>query len=196
MRDGSASAAPSPGPDCDTRETVTKRSPGFIGGSYGSIMKNIKVLSPLLMSLLLASVALAQAGSPDAPDTPQPQPSVAAQPEPTPVAGTGASGEDKLISQARQYPRGPRGRMGPSARRCLPGVPASTRAFARGSAYRLRCRRGGRSQQLRRKHRGDSRGFGTDRRRLRRLDRWSYRRGGDPVSAHAKSLPAVRHRRR
>ncbi len=75
------------------------------------------------MSLLLASVALAQAGSPDAPDTPQPQPSVAAQPEPTPVAGTGASGEDKLISQARQYPRGPRGRMGPRRGGAYPGFP-------------------------------------------------------------------------
>jgi hypothetical protein len=86
-------------------------------------MKNLGVLSPVLMSLLLASVALAQAGSSDAPDGPQPQPSVAARPEPTPAAGTGSSGEDRLISQARQYPRGPRGPMGPHRGHGYPGFP-------------------------------------------------------------------------
>jgi hypothetical protein len=84
-------------------------------------MKNLRVLSPLLMSLLFASLALAQAGSPDAPDAPQPQPSVAAQPEPTPATGTGSSGEDRLISQARQYPRGPRRPMGPRRGYAYPG---------------------------------------------------------------------------
>jgi hypothetical protein len=75
------------------------------------------------MSLLLASAALAQAGSPDAPDAPQSQPSVAARPEPSPVAGTGSSGEDRLISQARQYPRGPRRPMGPRGGYGYPGFP-------------------------------------------------------------------------
>jgi hypothetical protein len=86
-------------------------------------MKNLRVLSPVLMSLLLASVALAQAGSPDAPDAPQPQPSVAPRSEPTPAARTGSSGEDRLISQARQYPRGPRGPMGPHRGHAYPGFP-------------------------------------------------------------------------
>jgi hypothetical protein len=86
-------------------------------------MKNLEFLSPLLMSLLLASVALAQAGSPDAPDAPQPQPSVAARPEPTPAAGTGSSGEDRLISHARQYPRGPCGPMEPHRGHAYPGFP-------------------------------------------------------------------------
>jgi hypothetical protein len=65
-------------------------------------------MKELLMALLFGSVALAQAGNPETPDAPQPQPSVMVQPEINPVAGTGASGEDKLISQARQYPRVPR----------------------------------------------------------------------------------------
>jgi len=83
-------------------------------------MKNLRVLSPFLTSLLLASVALAQAGSPDAPDAPQPQPSVAERPEPSPAAGTGSSTEDKLISQARQCPRRP---TGPRRGYAYPGFP-------------------------------------------------------------------------
>jgi hypothetical protein len=71
-------------------------------------MKNQRVVFPLLASLLFASVALAQAGSRETPDAPQPQPSAMVQPETNPVAGTAASGEDRLISQARQYPRVPR----------------------------------------------------------------------------------------
>ncbi len=62
-------------------------------------------MKKFLVSLLFGSVALAQAGNPEIPDTPQPQPSIAVQPEINPVAGTGASGGDRRISQARQYPR-------------------------------------------------------------------------------------------
>jgi hypothetical protein len=123
MQGGSESTSILARPDCDSRETVTKRSPGSIRGSYGSIMKNVRVLSPLLISLSLASAALAQAGSPEVPDTPQPQSSVAAQPESSPVAGVGASGEDKLISQARHYPRGPRRPMGPHRGYAYQGFP-------------------------------------------------------------------------
>jgi len=87
-------------------------------------MKTIRVLSLLVMSLLISSVALAQAGSPETPDAPQPQPSLAVQPEINPVAGTGAPGEDKLISQARQYPRVPRRPMRSQRGRAYsPGFP-------------------------------------------------------------------------
>ena len=76
-------------------------------------MKNKKFFSPLLMSLLLASVALAQSGKPEVPDAPQPQDSASQQVEITPASNPEASGDNKLISQVRQYPRFPRRPMGP-----------------------------------------------------------------------------------
>lgn len=86
-------------------------------------MKNIKLFASFFVTLVLASAALAQDRKPGLPDAPQPQPSAAAQPEPTPVAGTGSSGEDKVISQSRQYPRVPRRPMGPRHGRAYPGFP-------------------------------------------------------------------------
>lgn len=68
----------------------------------------------MLMSLLLASVALAQAGSPELPDAPQPQASALAQSEKTPDANAGASDENTLIGQAGRYPRFPRRPVRPS----------------------------------------------------------------------------------
>jgi hypothetical protein len=76
-------------------------------------MKNIKILSPLLTSLLLGSVALAQAGSPTLPDAPQPQDSTSTQIENTTVARTATSDDGKLITQARLHPRFPRRPMRP-----------------------------------------------------------------------------------
>jgi hypothetical protein len=77
----------------------------------------------MLMLLLFVSVALAQGGRPDVPDAPQPQPSVAAQTEPAPVAGTGSSSDDKLISQAGKYPPVPGRRMGSHRGRAYPAFP-------------------------------------------------------------------------
>src|SRR5258708_32456296 len=71
-------------------------------------MKNLRAISSLLVSVLLGSVALAQAGTPSVPDAPQPQDSALAQPNLTPPSNAGASSEDKLVSQARRYPRHPR----------------------------------------------------------------------------------------
>jgi len=93
-------------------------------------MKNLQVISPLLTSLLLGSVALAQAGS--LPDAPQPQDSASTQLQSTSAANTEEStppsdpqsDENKLRSQARPYPRYPRGPMGPPRGRAYP------RAFA------------------------------------------------------------------
>lgn len=76
-------------------------------------MKNLRVFSPLLMLLLLGPAALAQAGNP-LPDAPQPQDLSLAPPELTPPPNAEASGESKLISQARQYPRFPRRPARPS----------------------------------------------------------------------------------
>jgi len=93
-------------------------------------MKNLQVISSLLTSLLLGSVALAQTGS--LPDAPQPHDPASAQLESTPAAHTEEStsqsapqaDENKLLSQARPYPRFPRGPMGPPRGRAYP------RAFA------------------------------------------------------------------
>jgi hypothetical protein len=93
-------------------------------------MKSLQVISSLLTSLLLGSVALAQAGS--LPDAPQPQHPASTQLESSPAANTEASSqqstppsdESKLLSQARPYPRFPRGPMGPPRGRAYP------RAFA------------------------------------------------------------------
>jgi hypothetical protein len=60
------------------------------------------------MTLLFASVALAQAGKADLPDAPQPQASASAQSGNTQDANAGASGDNTLISQAGRYPRLPR----------------------------------------------------------------------------------------
>jgi hypothetical protein len=93
-------------------------------------MKNLQVISPLLTSLLLGSVALAQAGS--LPEAPQPQgpastqlqSSSAANPEESTSQSDPLSDENKLLSQARPYPQYPRGPMGPARGRAYP------RAFA------------------------------------------------------------------
>jgi len=84
-------------------------------------MKNLQVLSPLLTSLLLASMALAQAGN--LPDAPQPQgaASTGVQLAQTPATQTPnsaaqQSGENKIITQAAPFPRSPRGPMPPRGR--------------------------------------------------------------------------------
>ncbi|HWW16536.1 MAG TPA: hypothetical protein VN310_17895 [Candidatus Dormibacteraeota bacterium] len=71
-------------------------------------MKNLRIIFPLLMTLLFASVALAQAGKRDLPDAPQPQASAPAQSDNTQDANAGASADNTLISQAGRYPRLPR----------------------------------------------------------------------------------------
>jgi hypothetical protein len=76
-------------------------------------MKNIKILAPLFTSLLLGSVALAQAGSPTLPDAPQPQDSTSTLIENTTGANTATSDGGKLITQARPHPRFPRRPMRP-----------------------------------------------------------------------------------
>jgi hypothetical protein len=85
-------------------------------------MKNLQVISPLLTSLLLGSVALAQAGN--LPDAPQPQNSASTQLQSTPAADSDESAKEAggatLISQARPYPRFPRGPMGPPRGRAYP----------------------------------------------------------------------------
>jgi hypothetical protein len=77
-------------------------------------MKNLQVVSPLL-TLLLGSIALAQAGN--LPEAPQPQDSESTQLQSTPVANSEESaqpsGDNKLMSQARPYPRFPRRPVGP-----------------------------------------------------------------------------------
>jgi hypothetical protein len=71
-------------------------------------MKNLRIIAPLLMTLLFASAALAQAGKADLPDAPQPQASDAARSENPQDAKAGASGDNTLMSQAGRYPRLPR----------------------------------------------------------------------------------------
>jgi hypothetical protein len=76
-------------------------------------MKNLQVLSPLL-TLVLGSVALAQAGN--LPDAPEPQESASTQRQGTPAANPPESpqppADNELVSQARPYPRFPPGPMG------------------------------------------------------------------------------------
>jgi len=74
-------------------------------------MKNLQVLSPLLASLLLASMALAQAVN--LPDAPQLQ---ASDPPTQP------SSENKLVSQARPFPRSPRSPMPDPRGRAYPSA--------------------------------------------------------------------------
>jgi hypothetical protein len=92
-------------------------------------MKNLQVISPLLTSLLLGSVALAQAGP--LPDAPRPQNLASTQAESTPVGNglesTRPSADNTLISQARPYPRFPRGPMGPPRGRAYPSAFAPPR---------------------------------------------------------------------
>lgn len=90
---------------CDTRETVTGPPPQTHDERYRLLMKKPRVISPLLMSLLLGSVALAQDGTSAVPDTPQPQNSVASPSEVSSITRMEASGEGKLLSQARRDPR-------------------------------------------------------------------------------------------
>ena len=98
-------------------------------------MKNLQVLSPLLTSLLLTSMALAQANS--LPDAPKPQDSASTDlqltqtpPPKTLDPAAQQSSENKVVRQAgpfQRYPRGstvpPRGRAYPSAF-ALPRPPA------------------------------------------------------------------------
>jgi hypothetical protein len=70
-------------------------------------MKNTRIISSLLMTLLSASVALAQAGSQPLPDAPQPQAPDSLQPDNTQDAKAGTSGDNTIISQAGRYPRFP-----------------------------------------------------------------------------------------
>lgn len=70
-------------------------------------MKNLRTIPPVLVSLLLVSMALAQAGNPNLPDAPQPQNSDSAQSELAPASNARAASDGKLVSQARQHPRFP-----------------------------------------------------------------------------------------
>jgi hypothetical protein len=106
---------------------------------YRSPMKNLTVISLLLVTLLLGSMALAQGVVPAVPEAPQPQNSAAAEQPPTP-AKTGSSA-DELLSQYRQYPRFPHGPMyGPSygsayrPRPSLPPVVGALIGFGVGAA--------------------------------------------------------------
>src|ERR1700722_14626952 len=100
-------------------------------------MKNLQVLSSLLTSVLLASMALAQAGN--LPDAPQPRDTASTDLElaqspatETPATRTPVgqapnyaaqqSGENKIISQAAQFPRSPRGPMPPPRGRAYPSA--------------------------------------------------------------------------
>jgi hypothetical protein len=85
-------------------------------------MKNLRVVSLVLTSLLLGSTALAQAANAPVPEAPQPQNSSSTQS--TAAADTLKSGEDRLISQARGYPRFPGRTTGPGRGRMYgPGFP-------------------------------------------------------------------------
>jgi hypothetical protein len=100
-------------------------------------MKNPQVLSTVLTSLLLTSVALAQAGN--LPDAPQPQDAAStdvqsAQSPATQIAAKLApssaaqqSGENKIITQAAPFPRSPRGPMPPPRGRTYPSAFAPPR---------------------------------------------------------------------
>jgi hypothetical protein len=96
-------------------------------------MKNLQIVSPLLTSLLLGSVALAQANNP--PEAPQPQNSASTQIQSTQIHSTEAtapesarpSNDHTLVSQARPYPRFPRGPMGPPRGRAYPSAFAPPR---------------------------------------------------------------------
>jgi len=92
-------------------------------------MKSLQIISPLLTSLLLASVALAQADN--LPEAPQPQDSASNQVQLTQgvkaAESAQESGDDALISQARPYPRSPRGPMGPPPGRAYPSAFAPPR---------------------------------------------------------------------
>src|ERR1700722_6734400 len=100
-------------------------------------MKNLQVLSSLLTSVLLASMALAQAGN--LPDAPQPRDTASTDLElaqspatETPATRTPVgqapnyaaqqSGENKIISQATPFPRSPRGPMPPPRGRAYPSA--------------------------------------------------------------------------
>ena len=100
-------------------------------------MKNHQVLSLLLTSLLLASMAMAQAGNlPEAPQSQDPsstdvqlirspstQSSTAKPPSTqTPNESTQQSGENKIITQAAPFPRSPRGPMPPPRGRAYPSA--------------------------------------------------------------------------
>jgi hypothetical protein len=86
-------------------------------------MENLRIISLPLMTLLFASVALAQAGSASLPDAPQPQASAQAQSDETSNPNAGASDDGKLISQVQRYPRLPR-RPGRAPRRYVYPSPA------------------------------------------------------------------------
>jgi hypothetical protein len=79
-------------------------------------MKNIKIFTYFLVTLLFASVALSQDRNPDLPDAPRPQASAAGQAETT--SGGSAADRDKsqMVAQAGRYPRAPRGPMRPRGR--------------------------------------------------------------------------------
>ncbi|HEY6338876.1 MAG TPA: hypothetical protein VIW68_10305 [Candidatus Sulfotelmatobacter sp.] len=83
-------------------------------------MKNLQILS-LLASLLVGSLALAQSGN--LPEAPRPQDTASTHSQPTPPASQSAmhDGEDQ-ISQARAFPRFPRGAMMPPRGRAYPSA--------------------------------------------------------------------------
>lgn len=89
-------------------------------------MKNLQLISPLFTSLLLGSMALAQAGG--LPDAPAPQDSASAQrtvqapTTQTPNPPAQQSAGNKIVSQAGPYPRFPRGPMAPVRGRAYPSA--------------------------------------------------------------------------
>ena len=113
-------------PRCDTRQSATTLQLPAQRRPYPALMKNLQVLSPLFTSLLLASMALAQAGG--LPDAPRPQDSASTDVQLTEIQATQApnptsqeSGENKIISQAAPFPRVPRGPM-PARGRAYPSA--------------------------------------------------------------------------
>jgi hypothetical protein len=108
-------------PQCDTPETVPRTPLRLRNRRYSAFMKNLHLVSPVLTSLLLGSMALAQAANLPVPEAPQPQNSSSTKL--TPAANTLKPGEDQLISQVRRYPRFPGGPTGPRRGMYSPGFP-------------------------------------------------------------------------
>jgi hypothetical protein len=90
---------------CDTPETVLRPPLRMPNQRYYALMKNLQFVSPLFTSLLFGSMAAAQARNLPAPEAPQPQESASAETQITTAPDAAKPGEDKLIAQARRYPR-------------------------------------------------------------------------------------------
>ncbi len=106
---------------CDTPESVPGMPSHTRNRRYSAFMKNLHVVSPLLASLLLGSMALAQVVNTPVPEAPQPQSSSSMDLEQIPSTNTLKPGGDKPIAQARRYPGFPGGPMGPRRGMYAPG---------------------------------------------------------------------------